>query len=173
MPAATKQIVFDGLEFTAKPVKKPDVVYFTHESPEFEVTLYNNDSKYEWAEESQFTWAIDISPKGVVHSDTVEFGPLDYGEEVSFTVGGEVLSYDGHGVLGVAAGSASGRGGSDRRALNSRKARDAKPVYSFSVWDKSIYDASVRQPKRLQKYLIITTIALIVFAVIQIRLAAF
>jgi hypothetical protein len=171
MPATQTIDVFDGLEIRVEPVQEPDPIYFTSDEPEFDVHLQNNDAKYEFAEESAFRWTIETNPMQVIHTDEVEFGPLDYGEEKTITVGEKVLAYEGHGVLGISTAGASGVSGSDRWELNSGKASSADPAYSFSVWDESDYTASVEQPKRLQLAMLVTSVMLIVFALIQVLLA--
>jgi hypothetical protein len=171
MPATQTIDIFDGLEFRVEPVKDPDPVYFTSDKPEFNVHIQNNDAKYDFSEESTFTWTIETNPMQVVHTGEVEFGPLDCGEETTVTVGGKVLAYEGHGVFGIDTGGASGKSDSDRRELNAGRASSADPAYSFHVWDNSHYEASIRQPKRLQLAIFATSVLLILFAVIQVVLA--
>lgn len=45
------------------------------------------------------------------------------------------------------------------------------PCYTFSAWDKSQYDVTVRTPERLQWGTIVTAIALIIFAAVQVWIA--
>lgn len=163
--------MFDGLEFNVEPVEAPDPVYFSSDKPEFNVHIRNKDAKYDFSEESALAWTIETNPMQVVHTDEVEFGPLDRGEETTVTVGGKVLAYEGHGVFGVSTGGASGKGESDRRKLNVGRAGSADPAYSFHVWDNSHYDASIRQPKRLQLAMFGTSVMLILFALVQLLLA--
>lgn len=169
MPASQHIDVFNGLEIFAEPTKKPDPVFFTDQAPEFEVTLRNNDAKYEWSEDSSIRWTIETGKGDIIHTDKVEFGPLDNGEETTIMAGGEILAYEGHGVFGVATGSASSTS-TNRRRLKAGRERNTDPVYSYSVWDRSHYNASVQWPKRLQIGLIVTSIVLILFAVVQIGL---
>jgi hypothetical protein len=166
MPATQTIDVFDGLEFSVEPAEAPAPVYYTSDKPEFDVHIQNKDAKYDFSEESVFTWTIET-----MHTNEVEFGPLNRGEETTVTVGGKVLAYEGHGVFGIATGGASGKSGSDRRELNSGRAKSADPAYSFHVWDNSHYDASIRQPKRLQLAMFGTSVLLILFAVVQVLLA--
>jgi hypothetical protein len=163
--------VFDGLEMRAEPVNAPNPVYFTSDEPQFDIHLRNNDAKYEFSEDSTLRWTIETNPMQVVHTGEIEFGPLDYGEETSVTVGGKILAYEGHGVLGIATGGASSKDDSQRWELKAGKQGSADPAYSFSVWDESDYNASIRQPKRMQLATIATSVVLIVFALIQILLA--
>lgn len=171
MPATQTIDLLDGLEIRVEPVKEPDPVYFTSDEPEFNVHIRNDDAKYDFTEDSAFRWTIETNPMQVVHTDEVKFGPLDRGEEITVTVGGKVLAYEGHGVLGISTGHPSGKGGSNRWRLNAGGKRSADPAYSFSVWDESDYNASVRQPKRLQIALLVTSVMLIVFALVQVLLA--
>ncbi|KAB1192429.1 hypothetical protein GJR96_02820 [Haloferax sp. MBLA0076] len=171
MPATQEITVFDGLEINVEPVEEPDPVYFTSDDPEFNVHLHNNDAKYNFSEASAFRWTIETNPMQVVHTGEVEFGPLDHGEETTVTVGGDVLAYEGHGVLGISVAGASGKNGSDRWKLNAGRERSADPAYSFSVWDESDYNASIRRPKQMQLAMFGTSVILIFFALIQILLA--
>lgn len=171
MPATQIIEIFDGLEIEVEPVDEPDPVYFTDEKPEFNIHLRNNDSDYEFAEESALQWTIETNPMQVVHTGEVEFGPFDHGEETTVTVGGKVLAYEGHGVFGISTAGASGTNDSDRRKLKSGHQDSADPAYSFSVWDRSDYSASIQQPKRLQLAVIGTSVVLILFALVQVLLA--
>jgi len=171
MPATQTIEVHDGLEFSVEPVEEPDPVYFTSDEPEFNVHIRNKDAKHDYSEGSKFQWTIETDPMEVIHVGVAEFGPLDRGEETTVTVGGKVLAYEGHGVVGISAGSASGQKDSDRWRLNPGGANSANPAYSFHVWDKSHYEASVQQPKRLQMAMFLTSLVLIVFAAFQIILA--
>lgn len=171
MPATQTINIFDGLEINVEPVEEPDPVYFTSDVPEFNIHLRNNDAKYEFSEGSEILWTIETNPMQVVHAGEVEFGPLDHGEETTVTVGGKVLAYEGHGVLGIATSGAAGKNESHRWELNSGRRNSADPAYSFSVWDESDYNASIRRPKHMQLAMVGTSVILIVFALIQILLA--
>jgi len=171
MPATQTIEVFDGLEFSVEPVEEPDPVYFTSDKPEFNVHIRNRDAKYDFSEGSKFQWTIETDPMEVIHAGEAEFGPIDRGEETTVTVGGEVLAYEGHGVFGISAGSASPASGTDRHELRSGGVNTAEPTYSFHVWDNSHYAASVRRPKRLQIAMFLTSVMLILFAAFQILLA--
>ncbi len=168
MPASQKVTVGDGIEFVVEPVEDPDPVYYTDQSPGFNIRITNNDGKWELGPESEFRWNIEIDGREVF-SETKKFGPLDHGESTSITVGDRVLAYEGHGVFGIGAGGATGRKNDDRWDLRSKKR--GTPAYSFSVWDKSHYVASIDRPKLFQKTLIATTLVLIIFAAVQISIA--
>lgn len=171
MPATQQLEFFEGLEVWVEPEEEPDPVYFTSDKPEFNVHLRNNDSEYVNTGDSEFRWTIESNPGAVTHTGVAEFGPVNYGEEVVVTVGGRTLAYEGHGVLGISVGGASGKASSDRREVSAGTDAGAQPAYSFHVWDESHYDASIERPKRLQLAMIGTSIVLILFAGLQILFA--
>lgn len=171
MPATQMIDVFDGLEFRVEPEEEPDPVYFTSNEPEFDVHITNNDSEYNYSEDSEFRWTIESSPENVVHTGEVGFGPLDNGEVTTVSVGGRVLAYEGHGVLGISIGGASGKGDSDLREVNAGRETGARPAYSFHVWDESHYNAAIERPRKLQLAMVGTSIVLIAFAAVQVILA--
>lgn len=171
MPATQVIDVFDGLEFQVEPVEEPDPVYFTSDEPEFKIHINNDDSKYEYTDDSEIRWTIESSPDHVYHTGVVEFGPLVHGEETTVIVGGRGLAYEGHGVFGISIGGAGGETESGRRELSSGRERDSQPAFSFHVWDKSHYKAAIERPKRLQLAMIGTSIVLILFAAVQMLLA--
>lgn len=168
MPATQELEYFDGLKFVVEPVDPPDPVYFTDDRPEFDVTIINDDSKYDFGAGSKFTWVIQTEPFQEIYSETAEFGPLERGESETVRIGGRVLAYDGHGTIGISISGASGGGEDSRRKLSHGKRKNMDPAYSYRVWDKSDYEASVRRPRELQKALIYTSIVLIAFAAVQI-----
>jgi len=167
MPATQKVVEFEGLSFDVTPHEEPDPVYFTDQRPEFDVTITNEDSKYEWADDSCFRWQIEIDGRPV-HEGIEYFGPLDFGESETVRVGGKVLAFEGHAVLNISAGGASGNDDSDRWSLRAGNSREMDPGYTCRVWDKSHYDAQIRRPERLQKGIILTSLVLICFAIIQL-----
>lgn len=171
MPASQTLETYDGLEISAEPLTEPHPVFYTEENPKFRITIKNDNAKFDFIEGSSLRWTIETDPKEVVYTDIVEFGPLDDGDEISLDVGGSVLAYEGHGVFGVSIGNAKEVDDSHRRKLPHNFVDYSYPLYSFSVWDKSHYQASVRQPKRLQIGLLVTSVALIFFALIQIYLS--
>lgn len=171
MPATQVIDVFDGLEFRVEPHREPDPVYFTSDEPEFNVHILNNDSKYEFTKDSAVRWTIESDPENVVHTGDIEFGPLDHGEETTVTVGGRVLAYEGHGVLGISISGASGENGVGQRKLKAGTEASSRPAYSFHVWDESHYNSAIERPRKLQLAMVGTSIVLIGFAAIQVFLA--
>lgn len=170
MPASQTETIFQGLEVTVEPVTEPDPVYWTDQSPEFRIQLHNSeDSKYEWTGGSELTINIEIDGD-LIHAETIEFGPLEYGEEETQVFESNVLAYEGHGVVSVDSGGAVNTGSEDRAKLQPG-GHSFNPVYSFSVWDKSHYTSTVRRPRQLQLALLTTSVVLIIFAAVQIYLS--
>jgi hypothetical protein len=172
MPASHTVEAFDGLKFTVEPVTDPDPVYFTDQAPEFRVRVENDGATHDFAEESQFIWDIEVEgwTEDTLHSGEGTFGPLDDGETEEVIIGGEVLAYEGHGVLGIGAGNARGTDG-DRWRLNTTNRRATEPAYTFSVYDEYHYEEAIERPRKLQYAIIFTSIVLILFSFLQIALA--
>ncbi|UHQ98025.1 hypothetical protein HYG81_20610 (plasmid) [Natrinema zhouii] len=148
MPAS--QEIDDYLTVNAKPIRPPDSVFFTDQSPEFEVEIANS-SEYHFTEGSQITWATAIGdgrPRPV-HSGTIDID-LEPNESKTYIVEDDLLSFEGHGVFGIAFGGHSGQDTSNPRKLHSRPAKDYDPLYTFTVWDRSHYETVHEQPKDLQ-----------------------
>ncbi|QLD84792.1 hypothetical protein HWV23_03375 [Natronomonas halophila] len=171
MPAGQTVDHYDCLKFDVEPDVHPDPVYFTEQSPAFQVHITNDNSKYEWWEHSDFGWNMVVDGD-VVRSEREIFGPLDNGESTKTTIEPGVLAYEGHGVIEIYTGKAGQRRDTTRRNLHSNDERNCDPAYSFSVWDESHYEATVRRPKQLQKGIIFTSAVLIIFAFIQLVLAS-
>lgn len=161
-----------GLRFEVEPVEPPEPVYFTDQSPEFKITITNTEqSETKYSEDNEIRWTVDTDPMQVVHSGKVEFGPLDIGDKETHIVGGEKPMYDGHSVVGIDISGVNSLTGSGPATVEPGRNQNGEPVYSFSVWDRFDYEASVKGPKRLQKGAILTSVVLIVFAFVQVVLA--
>ncbi|UHQ98242.1 hypothetical protein HYG81_19350 (plasmid) [Natrinema zhouii] len=164
MPASQK--LENHFTVEAEPVIEPDPVFFTDESPEFDLKVTNNED-FEIGNGATIRWVLAI---GSGKPEPVHKGGerviLDPGETKTYRVGGDLLSYDGHGVFGVAYGSPLGNDGT--RKLHTRSHDSYKPLYSFSVWDRSQYDAVHEQPKRNQKWIVASSILVAILAIIQV-----
>jgi len=169
MPASRDTEPFDGFVVTAEPVEEPDPVFYTDQTPKFEITFTNaENAKYRWGDDSKIRWNLILGrQQEVVYSEKVEPGPLERGEETTVTVETDVLAYEGHGVFAI---SSLGAIGSEPSRLDPNRGT-GDPLYTFSVWDKSHYEASIQQPKHLQIGLVVTSIVLIIFAFIQVAIA--
>lgn len=169
MPASRTKIFYDGFEITAEPIEDPSPAFWTESTPTFEIQFSNaEDSICEWSDECSIRVGIDVDGERV-WSESVDFGPIDYGEPYSTRVTAEPLTLEGHGVLGVATSGVSGlRSETPSTMKSAQRSAGLSPVYTFGVLDRSQYEATVKMPKKLQRALIITSVVLILFAAAQI-----
>lgn len=172
MPASRSVDVFKGLIVEIEPKNEEQEVYFTDESPEFKMVV-QNPTKYNFESGSAIRWVIAIGsgmPSPVYNEvQSIEVPP---GEEREYEIGGELLAFEGHGVVGVSAGGAKGRGEPDYE-LRDRKARSYEAAYTFSVWDRSQYESLHERPRDLQKASIALSVAIVVFTIVQITILLF
>lgn len=172
MPASRTVEVFRGkIEAEVEPVEAHREVFFTDEAPDFKLIL-RNTSEHNFVEGSEIKWCIAIGSgrPEPFHSEDVGF-ELPPGGEVELDIGGEVLAYEGHGVIGVDTGSASGRGDPDYELNAGRRPENYDAVYSFSVWDRSQYEAQHEYPLLLQKRSVYLTAGIVVFAFLSLLVA--
>lgn len=106
MPASQPVEFYRGLEGTIEPVGKESEVHFTDESPSFQLTLLN-PTDFEFVEDSAIIWVIAIGEgePEPIYSDKLEF-ELGPNESKTFEIGGQLLAYEGHGVVGLNCGGA-------------------------------------------------------------------
>jgi hypothetical protein len=100
----------------------------------------------------------------------VRFGPVEKGESECLEIQCGPLTYEGHAVCGISGKRALNHNDEGVKITSDRPDKHL-PVYSFSVWDESHYESTVRRPKKLQFAIIFTSIVLTVFAAIQIILS--
>lgn len=169
MPASKSVDVFKGLHVEVEPINGEPDVYFTDESPSFELTV-RNPTEYNFAKGSSIRWVIAIGSgmPSPIYNEVVDI-EVPPGEERKYKIGGKLLAFEGHGVVGVSAGGATGLGDPDYE-LRERRARNYDPVYTFSVWDRSQYETLHERPKKLQKASLILSAAIVFFAIVQIIL---
>ena len=164
MPASQKRD--DHLLVEAKPLTPPEHVYFTDQRPEFEISV-TNKSGHDLGPDAQIRWIIGI---GSGQPDPVQTGfidvPLVDGETISEVIGDELLAYDGHGVLGVAYGGIYGDEGDKK--LHSRDSSHIHPLYTFTVWDRSLFETVHEQPKNLQRWVVRLSGLVALLAAIQV-----
>jgi hypothetical protein len=174
MPAKPTYEPYDGLTITANAAPEPDPVMWTDSEPVFKVTFRNSeeaDSETIWGEGSSIRLVLKVDGDPVWDGE-VEFGPLGYGEEQTVEVDTAPLTYEGHAVLAVAVGGASGLNSDRPTELRAGRGTNTNnAIYAFSVWDKSHYEATVGTPKRLQAAIIGTSVVLIIFAAVQLYVA--
>lgn len=172
MPAE-HECSYSGLEVSIEPVPRPDPVFWTNQAPKLKVTFDNTDeSTFEWSEDSTITVTIEIDGDRV-WADKIGFGPLAFGETKTVEIDTQPLSFEGHAVIGVSQTGVSKPGSDSSLATMKpgRRSSSLSPCYTSSVWDKSHYNATVRRPKRLQWATVLTSIALIFFAAVQLWVA--
>lgn len=172
MPASRIRSPYDGFEITAEPVDDPTPAFWTKSKPEFEIQFTNSeDAKCEWSDDCSIRVGVDVDGERV-WTDSVDFGPIGYGESDSTRVTAEPLTLEGHGVLGVANSGVSDLR-SDRPSTMSEARGNVSlhPIYTFGVLDRSKYEATIKRPKQLQGAIILTSVVLIFFAAVQIWLA--
>ena len=172
MPASRIKTYYDGFEITAKPVEGPSPAFWTKSTPTFEIQFSNSeDSMCEWSDDCSIRVGISVDGERV-WTDTVDFGPIGYGESDSAQVTAEPLTLEGHGVLGVGTSGVTDLRNETPSTMNEgRKDMNLNPIYTFGVLDKSQYEATVEKPKQLQRAIILTSVVLIAFAAVQIWLA--
>jgi hypothetical protein len=192
MPASQPVTFHESLEATVKPVDEGEddglsllqrarnevepgetsggrrTIYFTDERPRFTVEITNN-TEYDFVEGSSVSWYIAIGdgmPKPVYQ------GKLDIeipqGESREYEFGGELLAFEGHGVIGLSAGSHSGKGDSVERELRPGSGTNYSPAYSFSVWDRDHYQVIHERPKEMQKTAMIITFVVAMVGILQL-----
>lgn len=114
-------------------------LFFTDECPYFHIEITNN-TEYDFIEGSQISWCVAIG-EGMpepVYSGTIDI-ELSQGETKKYELGGNLLAFEGHGVVGLTSGGHSGRGNSAERELSSGNLSTYSPVYTFSIWDREEY----------------------------------
>lgn len=168
MPASQAVDVFRGLTVEVKPVDEEPDVFFTDQSPKFKL-IVRNVTDYNFVEGSELTWYLAIGPgmpEPVYKKDLSIEVPT--GEKREYEIGGELLAFDGHGVVGVLAGGASGRGEPDYELRSAGALNNYEPAYTFSVWDRSYYKSAHEHPQKLQKIAIFATGAIVLFSLVQL-----
>lgn len=167
MPASKPAEMFPGFTAEVEPVEPEPDVYFTDQSPTFKLIL-RNPSETTFVEGSSLRWylAIGDGMPEPVHTGLIQF-ELGPGEKVDFEIGDELLAFAGHGVVGVGVRPARGANSSELKVRSGRVSDSYTPLYSFSVWDESVYETQHEYPQRLQRITIGLTGAVVLFAVLN------
>lgn len=165
------------LEISIEPIGEPESVYFTGDKPEFDLVIKNLTNRKirtrdgnTWA---GIRWVLEIEP-GV--GKKLAGGGID----LSIPPGGEqrerielgLLAYETSAVLGV---GGFGLTGGDRESdeplvfdAGSSQEVVSQVLYTFSIWDRSHYEAVHQQPKRLQWLIVIFAFLTAVLAATQL-----
>lgn len=170
MPASKSVDLFRGLVADVEPVGEEPDVYYTDQSPKFVLTIHN-PTEYDFVEGSSIRWVLAVGsgiPSPMYDEELSIEVPA--GETREYEIGGELLAFEGHGVIGVSASGARDDG-EPPYELWETEPRNYDPVYTFSVWDRSQYESLHERPKRLQRASLYLTGAVVFFALVQIFIA--
>jgi hypothetical protein len=162
MPASQTVCYTDNeyVELSINAIDEPDDVYFTHQTPEFELVMKNTTERHikNLDRKSGLRWVLALGPG---ESHVLAGGDIDLsigpGDTQRETISPGLLGYEGNAVLGVTGVSLSGSHNSGEGPIRYGKGpNDALKhiLYTFTIWDRSHYEAVHEQPKRLQKWII-------------------
>lgn len=168
MPASQAIDIYPELTVEVEPIDDEPEVYFTNQKPKFNLKI-SNSTDYNFIEGSELTWLIAIGSgmPEYTYKDYLSF-EIEPGEEKEFEIGGELLAFEGHGVIGVSTGHPRRRGDQDFELQRANNVSRYNAVYTFSVWDKSQYEMVHELPKKLQKIAIAGTAAIVFFSIVQL-----
>ncbi|SEK69948.1 hypothetical protein [Haloferax larsenii] len=172
MPAHQKVNLFrDQLTAEVRPAESDRDIYFTDERPEFILSITNN-MNVGIGGESSLTWMIavgDEKPKPHIREDIDVSVPAK--ETVEFTIGGELLAFEGHTILGLNTGGMRAPH-SDSPVLQKSSGSSYKPALSFTTWDREHYRVIHEQPKRTQEFALVSSISIVTLAIVQVGVTA-
>lgn len=178
MPASTEvDYRKDMIRVWVEPLDEPDGVYFTDESPEFELVVKNEtDRKVTTHEGDGIYWTLAIGP-GIpkAYKQDGEKIEIEPGGEQRIRVGGELLAHEGNASIAINR-AVRLRGGIDNDPLildPTFKSENLQNLYTFTIWDRSHYEAVHEQPKRLQKWVVFLSLLVALLAAIQIVIGLF
>lgn len=180
MPASSEVFYtrYEKIRIDVDPLHEPDRVYFTDEAPEFELVLMNETDQHVTSYEDEgIYWALALGtgiPEAYKwESEEVEIEP--HGEQ-RITIGGELLAHEGNASIAINRNIGL-RGGKDHDPLTLDPTPYNKDnllnLYTFTIWDRSHYEAVHEQPKRLQKWVVRLSILVALLATIQIVIGLF
>jgi hypothetical protein len=161
------------LELRINPIDEPENVYFTEQRPKFEIVVSNKSDRYVTTKgEGGMRWILGIDPTGqeTIASGSFHFH-LDPGEEHTEVIEPGLLAYESNAVMGVTGVSTTEtkRSGKDAILFDVGIQDNIKKIlYTFTIWDRSHYDAVHEQPKKLQKWVVYLSVLVVVLAVIQL-----
>lgn len=93
---------------------------------------------------------------------------LEPGEELRKRIGGELLGFGGNGVIGINSGMSLSENADGSIEIHPQKPSRGgyRWLYTFTVWDKSHFEAAHEQPRKLLKYSLVGTVAIFLAAMI-------
>jgi hypothetical protein len=147
------------LKISIEPIDEPESVYYTEDKPEFDLVIRNQTNREIQTREGDkwagLRWVVEIEP-GV--EKTLASGGID----LSIPPGGKqreritpgLLAYETSAVLGVGGFGLSGvdEGSDEPLVFDAGSSQEvvSQVLYTFTIRDRSHYDAVHEQPKRLQ-----------------------
>lgn len=169
MPASQTVNWFDGLKITVEPKEDGKGIYYTDECPHFCLKI-ENDGEYHLHEGSELSWYVAVGDgQPTPHHREVQEIEIARGESKEYTIGGKLLAYEGHGIIGVANGGVSVRGPEQGQGImKTSNTGSYEPVLTFSVWDREHYRILHKKPREWQKYAVAGTVVIAASAVIQL-----
>lgn len=169
------------LEVDIEPIDEPESVYYTGDKPEFDLVISNQTNREIQTREGDrwagLRWVLEIEP-GV--GKKLAGGAID----LSIPPGGEqrerikpgLLAYETGAVLGVGGFGLSGDDQENDEPLvfdaGSSQEVVSQVLYTFTIWDRSHYEAVHEQPKRLQLLVIVFAFLTAVLAAVQLYILA-
>lgn len=160
----------DGLTVRVEPIDSKDI-YFTDEDPEFDLIVENGlDRPVITREEEGIIWVLGVGQDAPdpEYAQSIEID-LEPGEIQKHRIGGELLAYEGNGVIGINRGSTL-YGGADADTVII-EAQDPslggyRWLYTFTVWDESHYNAIHEQPQKLLRWSLIMSLGVLIAALV-------
>lgn len=175
MPASTELYYqrYENIRVSVEPFQEPDRVYFTDESPEFELVLSNETDRHVTSHEGEGIYWVLALGTGIPEAykwGTEEVKIEPHGEQ-RIRIGGELLAHEGNASIAINR-NLSLRGGRDHDPIildaGPFDKQNLQTLYTFSIWDRSHYEEAHEQPKRLQRWVVLLSLLVALLAAIQI-----
>lgn len=146
------------LKISIEPNEHPDSVYFTDQSPSFDIVIENTADRAVRSPEnrSSLKWALSLGDgKRQISTGKVDFS-IEPGETYRERIEPGLLAYEDNAVLGVATATLNDSQETDApiSIYASKSDEINKVLYTFPIWDRSHYNAIHEQPKRMTKWVI-------------------
>lgn len=168
MPASEPVELVEGLWASVDPIDQPRPVYFTHERPTFDLKLLNR-SDHHVVDGSRMNWAVGVG-SGMpepIHREAIDI-EVPKGESRHYEIGGKLLAFEGHGVVGVSCGGLGGSPDGDERTVRASGSSSYSPVYTFSVRDEAHYELTHERPRRVLRWTMVLSGLVVLLALIQL-----
>lgn len=169
------------LEITIDPDEEPENVYFTCDEPKFDLVFRNKtDKEIRTREDESWTgvqWVLELEPgadtKLAIGDVRLSIEP---GREHRERIKPGLLAYESNAVLGLTGGGVELKDEDEDEFIELSSNISQKYIdhilYTFTIWDKSHYEAVHEQPKRLMKYIIGFGFLTVILAAMQLYVVA-